>query len=57
MLTLTRRIGEKLIIGDDIVVVIKAICGGQVKVSVEAPKTLSIHREEVYLRIKEQAGE
>jgi carbon storage regulator len=52
MLVLTRRIGEKLNIGDDIEVVIAGIKGNQVKVCITAPRDIEVHRHEVYLRMK-----
>lgn len=57
MLILTRRVGEKLKIGDDVTVTISAIHGNQVRVAIEAPITVTVHRAEVYERIqKERAG-
>jgi carbon storage regulator CsrA len=55
MLILTRRIGEAIIIGDEISVTVLSINGTQVRVGVNAPKTVSVHREEVYERIKLEA--
>lgn len=55
MLILTRRIGETLKIGDNIDVTILGVKGGQVRVGVEAPDAVSVHRQEVYDRI--QSGE
>lgn len=52
MLILTRRIGEKLIIGDDISVFILGVKGNQVRIGVEAPKDVSVHREEIFQRIQ-----
>ncbi|MCX7982222.1 MAG: carbon storage regulator CsrA [Syntrophales bacterium] len=54
MLVLTRRLGEKVMIGDEISVTIMEIKGNQVKIGIEAPRHIAIHREEVYLMIKEQ---
>ena len=51
MLILTRRVGETLVIGDDIVVTVLSIKGNQVRVGVKAPKEISVHREEVLERI------
>ncbi|MFH1075547.1 MAG: carbon storage regulator CsrA [Pseudomonadota bacterium] len=54
MLVLTRRMGERITIGDDIVVKILEIKGGQVKLGVEAPRHVKVHREEIYDRIKKE---
>ena len=52
MLILTRRMGEKLLIGDDIMVSVLGRKGGQIRVGIEAPKEVAVHREEIYRRIK-----
>jgi carbon storage regulator len=57
MLILTRRTGESLVINDDITVTILAIKGNQVRIGIDAPKEVSIHREEVALRIKKEKEE
>lgn len=58
MLILTRRVGESLMIGDDINVTVLGIRGNQVRIGVNAPKNVAVHREEIYERIKhEQPGE
>lgn len=54
MLILTRRIGEILMVGDDVKVIVLGIAGNQVRIGVEAPKELAVHREEVYQRIQNE---
>lgn len=54
MLILTRRIGEKLIIDDDIVLTVLAVKGSQVRIGVEAPENVGIYREEIYRRIQSE---
>lgn len=51
MLVLTRRVGERLIIGDDVTISILSIKGNQVRIGIDAPSEVMIHREEIYKRI------
>jgi carbon storage regulator len=53
MLILTRRIGENLVINDDIVVRVLSIKGNQVRIGVDAPKEVSVHREEIWEKIQQ----
>jgi carbon storage regulator len=54
MLILTRKLGEQITIGDDITVTLLNVKGTQVKLGIEAPKDISIHRKEIYERIREE---
>lgn len=51
MLILTRRVGETIRIGDDVVVTVLGVKGNQVRVGVDAPRTVEVHREEIFERI------
>jgi len=57
MLILTRRVGESLMIGDDVSVTILGVKGNQVRVGVNAPRDVAVHREEIYERIKREQME
>ncbi len=58
MLILTRRTGETLMIGDDVKITVLGVKGGQVKIGIDAPREIAVHRKEIYLKIKqEQDGE
>jgi carbon storage regulator len=55
MLILTRRVGETVMIGDNVTVTVLGVKGNQVRVGVNAPKEVAVHREEIYERIKREA--
>jgi carbon storage regulator len=52
MLILTRRVGESVVIGEDVTVTVLGVKGNQVRIGINAPKTVSVHREEIFERIK-----
>ena len=54
MLILTRRVGESLVIGDEITVTVLDVKGNQIRLGIAAPKDVSVHREEVYVRVQEE---
>jgi carbon storage regulator len=54
MLILTRRVGESLMIGDEVSITVLGIRGGQVRIGIDAPKDVPVHREEIYNKIKSE---
>ena len=54
MLILTRRVGETLMVGDDVTVTVLGVKGNQVRIGVNAPKDVAVHREEIYERIRKE---
>lgn len=54
MLILTRRVGESLMVGDEVTITVLGVKGNQVRIGVNAPKEVSVHREEIYQRIQKE---
>ena len=54
MLILTRRVGETLMVGDEVSITVLGVKGNQVRLGVNAPKTIAVHREEIYARIQQE---
>lgn len=54
MLILTRRVGETVMIGDEVTITVLGVKGNQVRVGIKAPKSVAVHREEIYERIKRE---
>jgi carbon storage regulator len=57
MLILTRRVGETLMVGDDVTITVLGVRGNQVRIGVNAPRRVAVHREEIYQRIRKEEEE
>ena len=56
MLILTRRIQESIMIGDDVTITILSVRGNQVRLGIDAPKSVEVHRDEIYHKVKKERG-
>lgn len=56
MLLLTRKVGETLVIGEDVTVTVLAINGNQVRIGISAPKSVAVHREEIFEKVRAEGG-
>ena len=56
MLILTRRVGETVMVGDEVSITVLGVKGNQVRLGVNAPREIAVHREEIYERIKQEQG-
>jgi carbon storage regulator len=54
VLSITRRVGERIVIGDDIVLHVQEVSGSTVRIGIEAPKSLPVYREEIWAAVKEE---
>ena len=57
MLILTRRVGETLMVGDQVTVTVLGVKGNQVRIGVNAPRDVAVHREEIYQRIQDEKND
>ena len=57
MLILTRRVGETIMVGDEVTITVLGVNGNQIRIGIEAPREITVHRKEVYERIKAEAEE